>query len=78
MHFNLQLYKQFDISAKLREHGWIVPAYTMAHAVEHMKLLRVVVREDFSRNRSEILIRDINSAIAALDLWDEKEAENHR
>ncbi|CEP19110.1 hypothetical protein [Parasitella parasitica] len=70
--------KGFDISAKLRERGWIVPAYTMAHAVEHMKLLRVVVREDFSRNRSEILIRDINYAIAALDLWDEKEAENHR
>lgn len=50
----------------------------MAHAMEHLKLLRVVVREDFSRNRSEILIRDINSAIAALDAWDEKEAENHR
>jgi glutamate decarboxylase len=73
-----KIYDEFDISSKLRERGWIVPAYTMAHAVEHLKLLRVVVREDFSRNRSEILIRDINSAIAALDLWDEKEAENHR
>jgi glutamate decarboxylase len=50
----------------------------MAHAMEHMKLLRVVVREDFSLNRCELLIRDINAAIAALDQWDENEAKNHR
>lgn len=79
--FNLKakkVYDEFDVAAKLRERGWIVPAYTMAHAMEKLKLLRVVVREDFSRNRCEILIRDINAAIASLDQWDEKEAGNHR
>jgi glutamate decarboxylase len=50
----------------------------MAHAMEHLKLLRVVVREDFSRNRCEILVRDINAAIASLDHWDAKEVEHHR
>ena len=50
----------------------------MAHAMEHLKLLRVVVREDFSRNRCELLLRDINAAIATLDHWDAKELENNR
>lgn len=50
----------------------------MAHAMEHLKLLRVVVREDFSRNRCEILVRDINAAIESLDHWDAKEVEHLR
>lgn len=32
-----------------------------------MKLLRVVVREDFSRSRCESLIRDMKNAIKELD-----------
>ncbi|KAI7890585.1 glutamate decarboxylase [Mucor mucedo] len=64
-------YNEFDISSKLRERGWIVPAYTMAPNVEHIKMLRVVVREDFSRSRCEILVRDIISALHALDAIDE-------
>lgn len=55
----------------MRERGWIVPAYTMAPNVEHIKMLRVVVREDFSRSRCEILVRDIISALQALDAIDE-------
>ncbi|KAG2229092.1 hypothetical protein INT48_006264, partial [Thamnidium elegans] len=71
-------YDEFDLSAKLRERGWIVPAYTMSHALEDMKLARVVVREDFSRNRMEILIRDIKAAVDVLDSLDKKELEAHR
>ena len=55
----------------MRERGWIVPAYTMAPNVEHLKMLRVVVREDFSRSRCEILIRDLLAALHALDAADE-------
>ncbi|KAI7889522.1 glutamate decarboxylase [Mucor mucedo] len=73
-----KVYDEFDLSSKLRERGWIVPAYTMAHELEDMKLVRVVVREDFSRNRSEILLRDILAAISLLDSLDEKALESHR
>ncbi|KAI7902417.1 glutamate decarboxylase [Cokeromyces recurvatus] len=73
-----KLYDEFDVSAKLREHGWIVPAYTMAPNMDHLKLLRVVVREDFSHNRCEILLRDIQATLASLDQWDEKSAEYYR
>jgi glutamate decarboxylase len=64
-------YDEFDIAAKLRERGWIVPAYTMAPKVEYMKMLRVVIREDFSRSRCELLVRDIHATIHSLDLADE-------
>lgn len=69
---------KFDLAAKLRERGWIVPAYTMAPNAEHIKLLRIVVREDFSFNRCELLLRDILAALDALNTWSEKEMKNHR
>jgi glutamate decarboxylase len=48
-------YDEFAIAHQLRQRGWIVPAYTMAPHTEHMKLMRVVVREDFSRSRCDQL-----------------------
>ena len=60
-------YDEFDVSHALRGRGWIVPAYTMAPKAESLKLMRVVVREDFSRNRCDLFIRDIMRALAMLD-----------
>lgn len=71
-------YDEFDVAARLRERGWIVPAYTMAPKLEHQKMMRVVVREDFSRSRCDILIRDILAALKALDTLDQKAVEDHR
>ncbi|KAI8374989.1 glutamate decarboxylase [Choanephora cucurbitarum] len=71
-------YNEFDIASKLRERGWIVPAYTMAHKVEHIKLLRVVVRGDFSRSRCEILVKDIVAALHYLDETNEHALEKKR
>ncbi|KAG0744636.1 hypothetical protein G6F57_009144 [Rhizopus arrhizus] len=71
-------YNEFDISSKLRERGWIVPAYTMAPNVEHIKMLRVVVREDFSRSRCEILVKDIIAALRALDTSDKEAVAKRR
>ncbi|KAI9300614.1 glutamate decarboxylase [Cunninghamella echinulata] len=73
-----QHYDEFDFSAKLRERGWIVPAYYLPKKVQHRKLVRVVVREDFSRSRCELLLRDIIAALKSLDLVDKKTIEAHR
>jgi glutamate decarboxylase len=48
-------YDEFAIAHQLRERGWVVPAYTMAPNAGQIKLLRVVVREDFSRSRCDSL-----------------------
>jgi glutamate decarboxylase len=45
------LFDEFAIAHQLRERGWVVPAYTMAPHSEKLKLMRVVVREDFGKSR---------------------------
>ncbi len=56
----------FDLSAKLREKGWIIPAYTLPPNAQKIAILRVVVRENFSRDMADMLYRDIVEAYAAL------------
>lgn len=56
-------YTVFDISDRLRERGWIVPAYTLAPDAENISVLRVVVREDFTEDMSDMLINDIERAV---------------
>ncbi len=66
-------YDEFAIAHQLRGRSWIVPAYTMAPHTEDLKLLRVVVREDFSKSRCDQLISDIKLVMGILDEMDVKE-----
>ncbi|MCJ1285247.1 hypothetical protein MMC26_004587 [Xylographa opegraphella] len=50
-------FDEFAVAHQLRERGWVVPAYTMAPNAGKLKLLRVVVREDFSRSRCDSLVQ---------------------
>ncbi|PSS26827.1 Glutamate decarboxylase [Actinidia chinensis var. chinensis] len=56
----------FELAKALRHQGWIVPAYTMPANVEHMTVLRVVVREDLGRQLIEKLVSHIRSAVSEL------------
>jgi len=60
-------YSVFDLSDKLREQGWQVPAYTMPPKVEDLAVLRVVVREGFSRDLADMLLADLKKAVAYYD-----------
>jgi len=60
-------YDEFAIAKHLKTRGWMVPAYTMAAHLSHVKMMRVVVREDFSRQRCDTLIQDIKDAVAFLE-----------
>lgn len=60
-------YTVFDLSDKLRERGWVVPAYTMAPNAEHIAVLRVVVREGFSRDMAEMLLADLRRSCEQLE-----------
>lgn len=68
-------YDEFTIAHHLRERGWVVPAYTMAPHSESLKLMRVVVREDFSRARCDSLLADIISALGACNKIDASKVE---
>jgi glutamate decarboxylase len=72
------LYDEFAIAHHLRERGWVVPAYTMAPHAEKMKLMRVVVREDFTRSRCDALICDFKLAIDTLNAMDEERIKQNK
>jgi len=65
-------FDEFAIAHQLRERGWVVPAYTMAPDASELKMMRVVVREDFSRSRCDALICDLKLAMSELVKMDEK------
>ena len=51
------------VSRVLRERGWIVPAYTLPANAEHIQVLRIVVKENFSRDMVDLLAHDITAAV---------------
>jgi glutamate decarboxylase len=55
------------LSQLLRERGWIVPAYTLPPDAEHITVLRMVIKENFSRDMVDLLAHDVRAAIATLE-----------
>lgn len=70
-------FDEFALAHQLRERGWVVPAYTMAPHSEKLRMMRVVVREDFSRSRCDALIADLKLAVHELSKMDEKKLLKH-
>jgi glutamate decarboxylase len=54
------------LSHLLRERGWIVPAYTLPPNAEHITVLRMVIKENFSRDMVELLAHDVATSAHAL------------
>ena len=60
-------YSVFDVSAALRERGWLVPAYTFPANREDLSVLRIVVRNGFSHDLADLLIDDLKRALPTLN-----------
>jgi glutamate decarboxylase len=48
--------------------GWMVPAYTLPPNAEHVKILRVLVKENLGHSLTVCLGEDIAQACKALDI----------
>jgi glutamate decarboxylase len=59
-------YTVFHLSARLRERGWLVPAYRFPPNLQDLSILRIVVRNSFSRDLSDLLVADIERAVKDL------------
>ncbi|POS72680.1 glutamate decarboxylase 1 [Diaporthe helianthi] len=66
-------YDEFALAHQLRVRSWVVPAYTMAPKTNNLKMLRVVIREDFTRSRCESLISDIKLCMRLLENMEKEE-----
>ena len=53
----------YDLQDKLRQNGWMVPAYTLPAKLEKKIVMRVVVRQGFSRDMADQLLTDIAAAV---------------
>ncbi|MEE8291108.1 MAG: glutamate decarboxylase, partial [Candidatus Tectomicrobia bacterium] len=53
----------YDLADRLRQRGWLVPAYPMPKNREDLIVQRIVVKEDFSRDLAERLLEDLRRAV---------------
>ena len=61
-------YDEFDVAAQLAaDRGWMVPAYTLPPNAEHIKIMRVLVKETLGHTLTTTLGQDIAQACATLD-----------
>jgi len=59
-------YTVFDLSERLREGGWLVPAYTFPADLQDMAVIRIVVRNGFSKNLADHFLRDLRTQTEVL------------
>jgi len=52
----VQNYTVFDVSDRLRQEGWLVPAYTFPENREDLAVLRVVVRAGMSHDMADLFL----------------------
>jgi glutamate decarboxylase len=60
-------YTVFDVSERLRLHGWLVPAYTFPEDLQDTAVIRIVVRNGFSRDLADDLLGDLRAQVKILE-----------
>jgi glutamate decarboxylase len=56
----------FDVSRRLKERGWLVPAYTFPANREDLAVLRIVCRNGFTHDLAGMLLDDLRAALPEL------------
>ncbi|WP_327681725.1 glutamate decarboxylase [Streptomyces sp. NBC_00467] len=56
----------FDVSRRLRERGWLVPAYTFPKNREDLSVLRIVCRNGFSSDLGALLMESVHDLLPEL------------
>ncbi len=57
----------FDLSARMRQYGWIVPAYSLPEHANNTTLMRIVVRESFSRDLSDMFLENLKTVLESIE-----------
>jgi glutamate decarboxylase len=59
-------YTVFDLSERLRQRGWLVPAYTFPADLQDTAVLRIVVRNGLSKDLANALLDDLRTQVQVL------------
>ena len=60
-------YTVFDVSARLREFGWLVPAYTFPKNRDDLSVLRIVVRAGLTTDMADLFLADLRKQTGLLE-----------
>lgn len=63
-------YTVFDVSDRLRQHGWLVPAYTFPPNRQDLSVLRIVVRAGMTRTMADLLLEHLREQTKFLESLD--------
>jgi glutamate decarboxylase len=66
LHTRITAFSVFDVSAALRQSGWLVPAYTFPDNRTDLAVLRMVVRNGFTHDLADLLMDDLRRALPRL------------
>ncbi|MEV4135453.1 glutamate decarboxylase [Dactylosporangium sp. NPDC049742] len=64
---DVEAFNVFDVSRRLRERGWLVPAYTFPANRTDLAVLRVVVRNGFTHDLADLLLADLRRLLPELE-----------
>jgi glutamate decarboxylase len=67
LHDEVTSYTVFDLSERLRQRGWLVPAYTFPEDLTDTSVLRFVIRNGFSNDMASLLLDDLRMQIRGLE-----------
>ncbi|HEY3362467.1 MAG TPA: glutamate decarboxylase [Methanosarcina sp.] len=70
-------YSLLQLSHKLKEKGWIVPAYHLPKNAENIEIMRIVIRENFTQDMTSILVDDIEKACQILETETKTETKEY-
>jgi glutamate decarboxylase len=63
-------YSVYDVSAHMRQRGWLIPAYTFPENREDLNVLRIVVRAGMTLDMADLLLQHIQEETDALESLD--------
>jgi glutamate decarboxylase len=64
---DVENYTVFDVSEKLRSHGWLVPAYSFPENRQDLDVLRIVVRAGMNMDMADLLLDQLRQQTAELE-----------
>jgi glutamate decarboxylase len=67
---DVENYTVFDVSDRLRQFGWLVPAYTFPKNREDLSVLRIVIRAGMTTEMADHLLSDLRNVTAFLESLD--------
>ncbi len=59
-------YNLYELSDRLRQRGWLVPAFSLPANVQDVVVMRIMVRQGFSRDMAGLLLQDMKRAMSFL------------